>query len=1154
MSPKHTLLVNVYSTVIVAIAICLCLSIVSFAESVQSDGKAASWQIPLNAESFTLVTQGATENASDSINATMGVVVSNKAIEQVGSNLVRRTGTGSDFEVTGRVPDRITRKWSLTLEPKNLKSFPYYILRYKAKGICRDDAKFSVVSLTGKDESGKVVSEKLIDCTHIINDDKWHVAIGTKKFDFTAETVEVEVSTIDSIGSFAIDSLIFSEEFPQEPQAFVHNAGWDEVKNIQDFSPLNLEGLFNDNYTSLVGRVLQKYAMVTDGGNVFKAECLSINGVPFKINMQGNNIVISPEDNSANEQQVDFLRSKVVRKYFFPVSRNDVINVTADKNASEAFFVLVSEFPATVSRYGGIPDVPFYFNDVEMFSVELVYADGESDIEFPYSIGDHGYVVRRAVGVYAVPVDENRKLKSIIFHNRFFGATVGVAAVTLNTSPNRIFPEVVKEPELTRVPILPEPPFKSAYIKKDGDRINCGNTYYNLVINCQNGLAIEKLTNRWSIGTYQVLDANSGLQITVGNQILTGRDFIAEKIDIDANKAVIELKSKIESVPLRLMITFAVNDTSQLTMCLSATNNSSNSINPEIKFPFIKGVKIGNIEDNWVFFPQYRNVISNQNVFNMAWNDHTFSMQFYDIYNPEVGIGLAFITHNLNYAPLIYSLEKNNSGVSGFIQYPKDLYVIEPNQTTEYTETALVFHKGDWQEAASTYKDWVKTWYNVDRPASRDWFNKISLLKDYFLSENVSLRDLKMYPMYNRKSKEFRIKEYLEKDKEYWGGLSPDVIHLYRWFHIDSIEDEKNYGIGDKAYGQYSYDNFGGLEPFKSAIGRLQKDYNTPVSLYLVPDRCSSGTEIGKRAGEKAVVIRADGSKLAGSNVYYVCPQQKDWQDFFVETAIKVQSDTSADCIYLDVFGLWHTSVCYSKEHGHRSPSWYNQATHDLIKRVREALPDHVVLWTEFPLTDLNAQFVDGYINYYYLSLNETFVKSHDTVEEQAALYSEPSMTVYRFIFPDVKQVDLSAGIERAVNGVNMLKFVFFNGDAVYDNGWFVSDERTRKELMIKSTAIKKKLSDCFYSTNIAPLVTTERAYVYANKFAGKDKTVWTIYNGRFTTVRGPVLAIEHKEGAKYYDAWNDKFIVPQIVNDRAIITQKLGPQALGCIVQYEKK
>ena len=199
-------------------------------------------------------------------------------------------------------------------------------------------------------------------------------------------------------------------------------------------------------------------------------------------------------------------------------------------------------------------------------------------------------------------------------------------------------------------------------------------------------------------------------------------------------------------------------------------------------------------------------------------------MQFYDIYNPEIGIGLAVITHNLNHNPIDYSLQKNSSGVSAFIQYPKEFYTIAAGQTIQFPEVAILCHKGDWQEAIEAYKNWVKTWYNLKRPESREWFNKISLLKDYFLSEKVCWKDLHIPPMYSRKTKEFQIDEYLKKDKEYWAVLSPDAIHFFHWFRRDDVKE------GGEDYGRFSYDNFG-LEKFKAAIGKLQKNYNNTYIL-----------------------------------------------------------------------------------------------------------------------------------------------------------------------------------------------------------------------------------------------------------------------------------------------------------------------------------
>ena len=81
-------------------------------------------------------------------------------------------------------------------------------------------------------------------------------------------------------------------------------------------------------------------------------------------------------------------------------------------------------------------------------------------------------------------------------------------------------------------------------------------------------------------------------------------------------------------------------------------------------------------------------------------------------------------------------------------------------------------------------------------------------------------------------------------------------------------------------------------------------------------------------------------------------------------------------------------------------------------------------------------------------------------------------------------------------------------------------------------------------------LVPTERAGIYANKFPGKNRTLWTLYNERMTTVRGTVLAIPHIEGAIYEDIWNGVALQPRIENGMALIDLRLDPQAIGAITQ----
>jgi hypothetical protein len=78
----------------------------------------------------------------------------------------------------------------------------------------------------------------------------------------------------------------------------------------------------------------------------------------------------------------------------------------------------------------------------------------------------------------------------------------------------------------------------------------------------------------------------------------------------------------------------------------------------------------------------------------------------------------------------------------------------------------------------------------------------------------------------------------------------------------------------------------------------------------------------------------------------------------------------------------------------------------------------------------------------------------------------------------------------------------------------------------------------------------TEKDGVHANKFPGEGRTAWTLFNARYMTVRGPLLAVDHVEGATYADVWNNQPLTPQISGGKAILSLKLDPQGLGCVVQ----
>jgi hypothetical protein len=89
-----------------------------------------------------------------------------------------------------------------------------------------------------------------------------------------------------------------------------------------------------------------------------------------------------------------------------------------------------------------------------------------------------------------------------------------------------------------------------------------------------------------------------------------------------------------------------------------------------------------------------------------------------------------------------------------------------------------------------------------------------------------------------------------------------------------------------------------------------------------------------------------------------------------------------------------------------------------------------------------------------------------------------------------------------------------------------------------------------FSALEVEPLVRTEIAGVFANRFSAGKETVWTLYNANGRSVRGPVLCVEHHGGAAYEDAWRGVRLQPEVTDGIAAVAVELGPKAVGCVVQ----
>jgi hypothetical protein len=170
--------------------------------------------------------------------------------------------------------------------------------------------------------------------------------------------------------------------------------------------------------------------------------------------------------------------------------------------------------------------------------------------------------------------------------------------------------------------------------------------------------------------------------------------------------------------------------------------------------------------------------------------------------------------------------------------------------------------------------------------------------------------------------------------------------------------------------------------------------------------------------------------------------------------------------------------------------------------------------------------------------------------------FNDPSLAphrvdLFRFAFPDFKVFQLVAYNDFVEGGWALLKFPFFNAE-----GWWLGNgipggfEPAAQEFLRRAFAVLHAHAEAFRSDHPQPLVPTENPLVYANAFPAETETVWTLFNADYRTCRGPVLAVEHVEGATYRDAWNQADLTPEVQGKRAILSVTLGPREVGCVVQ----
>ena len=1089
-------------------------------------------------------------------------------------------GGGIRFELKGPPKCPKSMKWACDMTPVDLSAYVYFSIVYKAEMLLREKPEQPVVSFSGYEGQNNPVAEPIFKLLNISSDGCWHTATLKMDVAIVCARLVVSLDSRDSFGYIEINRIEFAAGYNDLAYCIQHDKH--AVQVYEAFHLIDLTNRYDAGYQDLISQILARpvfsslkkrrgNSMVIDGGRYFDAGMIQIKGIPFNVAADGSNLISPPPESDRNNEIITSYGLQVKRGLVAPISRDDLTAIEVDRQAAEIYFLLVSDIPATkIYKYVVVASFteaqlfdeisePSRIEDIEGFAVELMYVDGTTEFAFPYSLKEDRYIIQGMTGAYAVPANKEKVLQKVIFHNRIRGGNIYVAAVTVNQGETGIYTKYDdgKGNDLdcqrwkccqgAGIQTDPNSPAAIPYLRIDGNLIRIGNSHVSMEADVTAGLSIRSLVNHQRPDCPIRLLPDSCLEIKAPDGDCAKNELSLVNINVDSGSPVeksvkLTYSCQIKGHPVDLMLELAINDKPEIRFKLACTNKSAERLDTTILFPSLKGLTIGSVEETWYFYPKYRNILDKRNVVLDNQASTTFPMQFYDIFNPAADSGISVMTEETGYTVRKYGLSKDETGVSCFVGYPELYTQIMPGETFACSDTVIGIHTGDWHAAAARYRSWLKTWCFPYKSQNKQWYRESFWLISEF-SDTLEAEAFKLPVWYDEKNKHLRLRDIVEEHSRK-AGRSPDILHFWGWC---LSPEEKNQIFG--GYNEIDYDRLGGLERFKNALDDIQDNMRIPVSLYISHMLCTDSYPIYSKIGAKANMIDSKGKpRKFANNSYTMCHGYREWFEYMRDNYRRVSKETSVKILYVDQFG-YDGSSCYAQFHGHEVPMNLIKADHLFIKTIRDEVDESTALYGEFPVVDINSRYLDCNISYYLSDIMaETFDPQYNWARDSMDL-GPLYLNLYRYMFPGIVQLDLPQGI--STGSWNPLKFIFFNGEAIYDSFWDIEESRAH-EFMLKAHDIKKEYADCFTSDSPEMLVPTPKTGVCANMFPGTGRTLWTLYNRKYVTLRGELIFVDHKEGATYYDVWHDRVIVPRIENGRAYIDLEMHPQAIGCIARID--
>ena len=133
------------------------------------------------------------------------------------------------------------------------------------------------------------------------------------------------------------------------------------------------------------------------------------------------------------------------------------------------------------------------------------------------------------------------------------------------------------------------------------------------------------------------------------------------------------------------------------------------------------------------------------------------------------------------------------------------------------------------------------------------------------------------------------------------------------------------------------------------------------------------------------------------------------------------------------------------------------------------------------------------------------------------------------------------------------LQFAFFNGVGFesWENIWGIWNGITPRdaEALRRTATVERAFKDLLISPAWEPHTPTLSYGLFASKWPGLGRTLWTMVNRNSYGLEGRQLSVQHRDGTRYFDLWNGRELTPDREGDEDVLSFPVEANGFAAIL-----